>query len=143
VTAGTQADRDEDPETPCENVHKLFRYVLTAGATMILRPRSARGHEGELSRREGHTDLVRITIRVRPGSTRPGVGGEHGGMLVVRVREHAVDGKATAAAVAAVAAAFGVRPHAVTLVAGASSPTKILEVEGADRLALEQLLLGR
>jgi uncharacterized protein YggU (UPF0235/DUF167 family) len=110
---------------------------------MILRPRSARGHEGELSRREGHTDLVRITIRVRPGSTRPGVGGEHGGMLVVRVRERAVDGKATAAAVAAVAAAFGVRPHAVTLVAGASSPTKILEVEGADRLALEQLLLGR
>jgi hypothetical protein len=28
---------------------------------------------------------VRITIRVRPGSARPGVGGEQGGALVVRV----------------------------------------------------------
>ena len=61
-------------------------------------------------------------------------------MLVVRVRERAVDGKATAAALAAVAAAFGVRPYGVTLVAGASSPTKILEVEGADRLTLKRLL---
>jgi uncharacterized protein len=61
-------------------------------------------------------------------------------VLVVRVRERAVDGKATAAALAALAAAFGVRPHAVTLIAGASSRTKVLEVEGADRLTLERLL---
>ena len=65
----------------------------------------------------GHTGMVRITIRVRPGSARPGVGGQHDGALVVRVRAAAVDGRATAAALAAVAAAFGVRPHAVTLVA--------------------------
>ena len=61
-------------------------------------------------------------------------------MLVVRVRERAVDGKATVAALAAVAAAFGVRPHGVALVAGASSPRKILEVESADRITLERLL---
>jgi len=83
---------------------------------------------------------MRITIRVRPGSTRPGVGGEHGGALVVRVSERAVNGKATAAAMAAVAGAFGVRPHAVTLVTGAASRTKILEVAGADRLTLQRLL---
>jgi hypothetical protein len=68
------------------------------------------------------------------------VGGEHDGALVVRVSARAVDGKATAAALAAVAAAFGVPPRAVTLVAGAASRTKIIEVAGADRAALDQLL---
>ena len=62
--------------------------------------------------------VVRITVRVRPGSAHPGVGGKHNGALVVRVSERAAEGRATAAALAAVAAAFGVRRHAVTLVAG-------------------------
>jgi len=83
---------------------------------------------------------VRVSIWVRPGSTRPGVGGEHDGALVVRVSPRAVDGKATAAALAAVAVAFGVRQHAVTLVSGATSRTKIVDVDGADPAALERLL---
>jgi len=90
--------------------------------------------------RSGHTEQVRITIRVRPGSARPAVGGEHDGALVVRVSEKAVAGKATAAALAALAAAFGVRPQAVTLVAGASSRTKIVDVAGADPVLLQRLL---
>ena len=77
---------------------------------------------------------------VRPGSTRPGVGGERNDALVVRVSARAVDGKATEAALAAVAAAFGVRRRAVTLVAGASSRSKILEVEGAEPATLSRLL---
>ena len=84
--------------------------------------------------------MVRIMIRVRPGSTRPGVGGKHDGALVVRVSERAVDGRATAAALAAVADAFGVRRHAVTLVAGASSRTKVVDVAGSDPAALDRLL---
>jgi len=86
--------------------------------------------------------VVRITLRVRPGSARPGVGGKHDGALVVRVSERAADGRATAAAMAAVAAAFGVRRHAVTLVAGASSrtKTKVVDVAGADPAALDRLL---
>jgi uncharacterized protein len=87
-----------------------------------------------------HTGAVRITVRVRPGSARPGVGGEHGGALVVRVSARAVDGRATAAALAALAAAFGVRPHAVTLVTGAASRTKVVEVTGADPADLDRLL---
>jgi uncharacterized protein YggU (UPF0235/DUF167 family) len=88
----------------------------------------------------GHTGMVRITIWVRPGSARPGVGGEHDGALVVRVSARAVDGKATAAALASVAAAFGVRQHAVTLVSGATSRMKVVEVAGAGKPALERLL---
>ena len=68
------------------------------------------------------------------------MGGEHGGALVVRVSARATGGQATAAALAAVAAAFGVPRSAVTLVAGATSRTKILDVAGADRAVMEQLL---
>jgi uncharacterized protein len=83
---------------------------------------------------------VRITIWVQPGSTHAKVGGEHEGALVVRVHQRAVEGRATAAALTAVAAAFGVRPHAVTLVSGAASRMKIVDVAGADPAALARLL---
>ncbi len=85
---------------------------------------------------------MRITVWVRPGSARPGVGGERDGALVVRVSARAVEGQATEAALTAVAAAFGVRRRAVTLVAGASSRTKIVDVEGADPETLDRLLAG-
>jgi len=51
-----------------------------------------------------------------------------------------VDGRATTAALAAVADAFGVRRQAVTLVAGAASRTKVIEVRGADPAVLDRLL---
>jgi len=61
---------------------------------------------------------MRIALWVRPGSARPRVGGEHNGALVVRVSAPAVSGQATEAALTAVAAALGVRRHAVTLITG-------------------------
>jgi len=82
---------------------------------------------------------LRITIRVRPGSARPGVGGGHAGALIVRVSTRAVDGKATEAALSAVAA-FGVRRSAVTLVAGASGRTKVVDVADGDPGILADLL---
>ena len=85
---------------------------------------------------------MRVSIRVRPGSARQGVGGSHDGALVVRVSAPAVDGRATAAALAAIAAAFGVRPRAVRLVTGATSRTKVVDVDGADPAVLDRLLSG-
>ena len=82
---------------------------------------------------------MRLTVWVRPGSARPGVGGEHDGALVVRVAARAVDGRATAAALTAIADAFGVRRHAVTLVAGTASRRKIVDVTGADPAVLDRL----
>jgi uncharacterized protein len=83
---------------------------------------------------------MRIAIRVRSGSTRPGIGGDHAGALVVRVSARAVDGKATEAALAAVADAFSVRRSAVRLVSGATSRTKIVDIDGGDPQILAALL---
>lgn len=74
--------------------------------------------------------VVRVTVRVRPGASRTRVGGRWGDdeVLGVSVGARAVDGAATAAVCAAVAAAFGVRPREVTVVSGERSRTKVLEV---------------
>jgi uncharacterized protein len=88
------------------------------------------------------TAPLRVTLRVRPGAGRTKVGGEHDGALVVRVAAPAVDGRATEAALAAVAAAFGVRRPAVTLVTGATSRTKVVDVVGGDTGVLATLLAG-
>ena len=73
-------------------------------------------------------DPVRVTIRVRPGSARARVGGEHDGALVVAVPAPAVDGRATEAALAALADALGVRRRAVELVSGLRHRTKVVDV---------------
>jgi uncharacterized protein len=83
---------------------------------------------------------MRFLIRVRPGSPRRSVGGSHDGALVVRVAERAVDGKATDAALVAVARAFGVARSEVTLVTGAKNRLKVVDVAGGNPELLERLL---
>jgi uncharacterized protein (TIGR00251 family) len=75
---------------------------------------------------------VRIAIRVKPGSSRAAVGGRHADSeaLIVAVTARAVDGKATEAALRAVADAFSVPRRDVTLVTGATSRDKVVEVDG-------------
>lgn len=76
--------------------------------------------------------MLRIPIRVRPGASRAGVGGAVADRLLVRVNARAVDGKATEAALRAVADAFDVRPSAVTLASGSTTRDKLIVVEGDD-----------
>lgn len=83
---------------------------------------------------------MRITVRVQPGARHPSVGGSVDGALVVRVAARAVDGKATEAAMRAVAEAFGVPRRAVSLVAGAASRRKVLDVATAGPERLAELL---
>lgn len=73
---------------------------------------------------------VRFAVRVRPGSTRTRVGGSYGDALVVRVTARAVAGKATEAALRALADALAVRRRDVSLVSGATSRDKVVEVVG-------------
>jgi uncharacterized protein len=78
-------------------------------------------------------DPVLITIRVHPGASRARVGGWHAEpgrepMLGVWVMQRAVDGKATEAALDAVADRLGVRRRSVRLVSGARARVKVVEV---------------
>ncbi len=77
------------------------------------------------------SDALSFAIRVKPGASRTRVGGAYGGALVVSVTARAVDGKATEAALAAVAEALGVRRRALTLVSGATSRDKIVAIDPA------------
>lgn len=83
---------------------------------------------------------MRVAIRVKPGSSRARVGGSHDGALVVAVHERAVDGRATEAALAAVARALGCRPRHVRLVTGVTSKSKIIEVPGEYGVRVAELL---
>jgi uncharacterized protein len=56
------------------------------------------------------------------------------------VSARAADGGATEAALAAVAGAFGVRRTAVRLVSGATSRTKIVDIDAGDPQVLAALL---
>ncbi len=83
---------------------------------------------------------MRIVVRVRPGASRTVVGGSQDGALIVRVAAQAVEGQATEAALRTVAKAFGVRHRAVTLVSGATSRTKVVDVQGGAQEILDALL---
>lgn len=87
---------------------------------------------------------MRVAIRVKPGATRTVVGGRRGDALVVSVTARAVDGKATEAALRAVAEAFDVRRRDITLVTGAASRDKVVEIDAqaADVTSRRDALLG-
>ncbi|MBL7496421.1 DUF167 domain-containing protein [Frankia sp. CNm7] len=88
---------------------------------------------------------MRVTIRVQPGASRTAVGGEVATAdgqpsLVVRVSARAVDGRATEAALRALADALGLRRRDVTLVHGATSRAKLVEINATDEAALRERL---
>jgi len=78
------------------------------------------------------SDLL-IEIRVRPNASRNKVGGTAGDppRLVVAVQAPAVDGKANAAVIKELAAAFGLRPRDFTIVHGELSRDKRLLISNA------------
>jgi uncharacterized protein YggU (UPF0235/DUF167 family) len=69
------------------------------------------------------------------------VGGRYGDdTLVVAVQAPAVDGRATQAALKALAEALGCRLADVTLVSGATSRTKVIEVPDTAGIRVAELL---
>jgi uncharacterized protein YggU (UPF0235/DUF167 family) len=71
---------------------------------------------------------VRVSVTVKPGSKQPGIE-ETDGALVVRVRERAIEGNATAACIRALAQHFAVAPTRVTLVQGVRSRHKVFDID--------------
>ena len=81
---------------------------------------------------------MRLTVRVKAGASRPRLHRD-GNVLVVAVTARPVDGRATRAALEAVAGALGVRPRAVTLLTGATSRIKLVEVDGDEEALARRL----
>ena len=74
-----------------------------------------------------------------PGASRTRVGGRHGDSLVIKVTSRAVEGQATEAALRALADALGVRRRDISLVSGATSRDKVVEVDGDVAQVTERL----
>ncbi len=78
-------------------------------------------------------ERVLITIRVHPGASRAKVARlpsepAQDPVLGVWVHERAADGRATEAALAAVADALGVRRSSIRLITGARARVKVVEI---------------
>ena len=74
------------------------------------------------------------------------MGGRYGDaeppVLIVRVTARAIDGRANAATVKALADALGAPRRSVRIVTGEKARTKVVEVESADPDVVTALLLG-
>ena len=91
-------------------------------------------HSSCAERRSGQdeteqTGVVRVEIHVRPSASKASVGGEYDGALIVRVVEPADGGRATDAALTAIAKALAMPRRSVMLVRGATSRRKLIEIE--------------
>jgi uncharacterized protein (TIGR00251 family) len=83
-----------------------------------------------ITERPGAPPSVRFAIRVQPRSSRTGIDGVHGGAVRVRVNAPPVDGAANDAVVDVLARALRVPKRDVTIVSGATSRSKVVEVSG-------------
>lgn len=73
---------------------------------------------------------MRIRILAKPGSRREGIEVGEDGVLIVRVRERAVDGKANEAVRKMIAASFGCKTRDVVIRTGHTSRHKTIEIPG-------------
>jgi uncharacterized protein len=80
-----------------------------------------------------------LVVLVKPGSKAPGVAVSEA-TVTIRVREPAVEGRATDAARRALAAALRVPQSAVTLVRGATSRQKTFAIDGITKSEALNLL---
>lgn len=71
---------------------------------------------------------VRLRIRVQPRASRNEIAGAHGDELRLRLTAPPVEGAANEAVVRFLAEALGVARGSVTIVAGLSSRSKVVEV---------------
>ncbi len=72
---------------------------------------------------------MRVTVKVKPGSSRPGIEEAPGGGLLIRVREAAREGKANAAVIEALSEKFSVPKTRIRLLRGETGRTKVFEID--------------
>ncbi len=79
---------------------------------------------------EQRSDSVRLSVRVQPRASRSEVVGEHDGALKVRLAAPPVEGEANRELVRFLGKLLGVAPSRVSVVAGATAKSKVVEIEG-------------
>ncbi len=80
----------------------------------------------------GEMASTRLTIKAQPGARRNEVAGWRGEALLVRVTAPPEGGKANEAVIETLAEALGITKSRVTLVRGATSRQKVVQIEGLD-----------
>jgi uncharacterized protein YggU (UPF0235/DUF167 family) len=85
---------------------------------------------------------VRLTIQAHPAARSDRVELVDAETVGVWVRARPIDGQANAAIERVLAAALGLRPRQVRIVAGATGRRKIVEIDLPDQLALRRRLLA-
>ena len=87
--------------------------------------------------------VVRVAVHVQPRASRSEIIGQHGAALKVRLQAPPVDGAANEALVRLLADSLGVPQRAVRVVAGATSRSKTVEVDGTTVGAVRALASPR
>lgn len=82
---------------------------------------------------------VTLTLHIQPGAKKTELAGLHGDALKIRLAAPPVDGKANEALLKFIAETLGMAKTAITLKSGHASRRKILEIKGADRIAIAAL----
>lgn len=83
---------------------------------------------------------VAFTVRVMPRASRDGIEGEYQGALKVRLTAPPVDDRANDALIQLLAERLNVSRSAVRIVAGEKSRTKRVEITGANRGQIIEML---
>lgn len=86
------------------------------------------------------TESARLKVKAVPGASREGIAGWLGEVLKIRVCAQPEKGRANAAIEALLAEVLGLRAGSVTVVAGKSSPFKLVEIKGLSIVALREKL---
>ena len=82
---------------------------------------------------------VRFAVHVQPRASHPGVAGLHGDALRIRVAAPPVEGAANAALVDFLSHAFAIPRRAVRILAGETSRSKLVELDGVTPDAVRRL----
>lgn len=86
------------------------------------------------------TGSARITVKVAPGASRDSIAGWLGDTLKLRVRAQPEKGKANSAVVALLAECLQAPARNITVLAGQTSRTKVLEIQGMSNAELREKL---
>ena len=92
---------------------------------------------------EQRPGAVRFHVRVQPRASRNEISGALGGALKVRLQAPPVDGAANDALVAFLADELGVPRRGVRIIAGSTSRSKMVEVDGIAPGAVDRLVTER